>query len=191
MCFIKKIKNFLLIIFFVAINGIKCLRLKKIRAKIMGDFYFCGCRRSLLISVIALYEEINGITMGLRQRLVLWLWGNRLCVVTVNKKNRQVVGVGFFYFNKRDFGENTIHEGFIGFLPDYRGRGLGTAQRLYSIEHFAKHLFLEGVSSRISLNNIASLKSNISLGYRPQEKYFDSAMGEDRFYLVCDLNVYR
>jgi len=103
----------------------------------------------------------------------------------------EVFGLGLYYFNKKDILEKTIHEGYVGLKAGYRGMGIGTKARRYALQHFAQFRFLNGVSSRVSLNNLPSLKGNIKLGFEIKERYWDEKMKEERVYLVCSLDKYR
>lgn len=57
--------------------------------------------------------------------------------------------------------------------------------RKHAIEHFKKAGF-NGISTRISINNIRSLKSAEKLGFKVFKQYFDSEMNEERYYLICN-----
>jgi RimJ/RimL family protein N-acetyltransferase len=100
--------------------------------------------------------------------------------IVINK----IIGMELYYFNQQDIKEKTIHQGFRGILPEWQGKGIGTLLTNYAINHF-KNSKLDGISSRVSLNNLASLRSNMKLGFRPIEKYFDKNMNEERYYLIC------
>jgi RimJ/RimL family protein N-acetyltransferase len=97
-----------------------------------------------------------------------------------------LIGTELYYFNQRDLQEKTIHQGFRGILPAWQGRGIGTLLTGYAISHF-KNSKIDGISSRVSLNNLASLRSNMKLGFKPVEEYFDKDMCENRYYLVRPL----
>jgi len=109
----------------------------------------------------------------------------------VKSSDGRIIGMGLYYFNKRDIIERTIHEGYTGLKTDYRGLGIGTQARRCALEHFAKFRFLNGVSSKVSLDNLPSLKSNIKLGFEVKEQYWDDNMKKERVYLVCSLDRYR
>jgi RimJ/RimL family protein N-acetyltransferase len=116
--------------------------------------------------------------------------GSKFCYILVSEKG-EVFGLELYYFNKRDIIEKTIHQGYTGFKAGYRGMGIGTKARRYALQHFAKIDVLRGVSSRVSLDNIPSLKGNIKLGFEIKEKYWDENEQKERVYLVCDLDKYR
>ena len=92
-----------------------------------------------------------------------------------------------FYMNPRDFKENTVHEGFIGVLPEYEGQGIATQMRKVAKQHF-KQAGFSGISSRISKENLGSLHSAKKIGFEPVEEYFDNNMKEERYYLINWLN---
>lgn len=153
---------------------------------------FSGCSFQTVSSVIYLYKKFHdGKKLAQSKELILRIAGEKLCLVVTDRQTGEVVGYSLYYFNARDRKEGTVHEGDTYLLPEYRGKGIGTAQRRHALFHFAKCPFLKGVSSRVSLNNYPSLKSNENLGFKPIERYFDSSMNEERVYMVCDLTPYR
>lgn len=135
-------------------------------------------------SVGSLYEQLNKIIFSRTHKALYKTFGSKLLFVASDSKNNQIVGIDMFYFNPRDFNENTVHEGFIGVLPEYQGQGIATIMRQQAIKHFKKN-GLAGISTRISNNNLGSLYSAEKLGFKPVEEYYDEAMGEERYYLVC------
>lgn len=156
------------------------------------SFCFSGCSSRTVSSVMNLYQKFHeGKKLGLSKNLLLHLAGEKLCLVVTDEQTNEIVGYSLYYFNARDRKEGTVHEGDTYLLPEYRGQGIGTAQRRHALYHFARCPFLKGVSSRVSLNNHASLKSNENLGFKPIERYFDRCMNEERVYMVCDLAPYR
>jgi len=150
------------------------------------------CSRERVNATLDLYKNLHdGLTLGFLRRIVLRLVGNRLCLLVMEEKTEAILGMALYYFNTRDIKEKTVHEGFSGLVPEIRGRGIGTELRLHALQHFAKHSELEGVSSRVSLSNAASLHSNLKLGFVEKERYYDESLGEERVYLVCDLEPHR
>lgn len=132
-----------------------------------------------------LYARVtNGRNLGRAHRWLLQLVGPRLCLLASDNDSGQVVGLVLYYFNSRDGLGRTIHEGFTGVAREWRRRGIGTALRRTALAHYARS-GLTGVSSRVSVSNVASLKSNSRLGFVPIDRYFDPGMGEERYYLVC------
>lgn len=167
-------------------------RVAKIPRSDYRSFYFSACSFRTVSSVMDLYEKFHeGKKLGLIKSLLLRLAGEKLCLVVIDQQTHEIVGYSLFYFNARDSKEGTVHEGDTYLLPEYRGQGIGTAQRRHALYHFARCPFLKGVSSRVSLKNHASLKSNENLGFKRIERYFDRSMNEERVYMVCDLAPYR
>lgn len=138
------------------------------------------------VSVRKLYKELNGIDLSIYHRELYRREGDKLLFISIDKKTNKIVGMDMFYFNSRDFKENTVHEGFIGVLPESQGQGIATKMRQEAIKHFQKN-GLSGISSRISIDNLGSLRSAEKLGFKPVEEYCDDKMNERRYYLVCDL----
>ncbi len=122
------------------------------------------------------------------QKILYKIFSRKLVLIVLDKKTQKIVGLDQFYFNKRDCIEKTVHEGFIGVFPTYQGKGIATNMRLHMKKHFQKN-GVKGLSSRISLNNKASLITAGKVGFQPVEKYYDQGLKEERYYLVCNLNV--
>jgi RimJ/RimL family protein N-acetyltransferase len=147
--------------------------------------------RSDIKHVERLYASINGGSpLDLRKKAALWLHAPRLGIGVRDAATGELIGMSLYYFNARDRREGTVHEGYIGLDASLRGAGLGTVVRRHALRQFA-FAGLRGVSSRISLANTASLNGNLKLGFVPVDTYFDPSMGEQRHYLVCDLQPYR
>lgn len=135
-----------------------------------------------------LYTDLSeGKPLIAQQKIVLRLLGSRLCLVANDVQRGEVVAITFFYFNARDRRERTVHAAFNGIHRNAQGAGLGTFMLKHALENFA-HSGLAGVSSRVSLSNPSALKTNKKAGFIPVETYFDSFIGEERHYLVCDLS---
>lgn len=150
-------------------------------------YRLCAMRRAHLAGALALYAELHeGRAMDLPRRWLYRLAGNRLGVVALDNKGR-VVGAAFYGFSSRDLREGRVHSSFSGVHPAHRGRGLATELRRTAILHFRAN-GVRGYSSRISADNIASLKPSLRLGFRIAERYHDPVSGELRYYLVCDFD---
>ncbi|NIC04062.1 GNAT family N-acetyltransferase [Billgrantia bachuensis] len=150
-------------------------------------YRLCAMRRAHLAGALALYAELHeGRAMDLPRRCLYRLAGNRLGVVALDNKGR-VVGAAFYGFSSRDLREGRVHSSFSGVHPAHRGRGLATELRRTAILHFRAN-GVRGYSSRISADNIASLKPSLRLGFRIAERYHDPVSGELRYYLVCDFD---
>jgi len=133
-------------------------------------------------STNSLLRQVGHTGFGRLQVIRLFLHGSQTTFVLVDEGERSLVGIDHFYFNERDIKASTIHEGFIGVLPELRGQGLATELRTCAIEHFRKS-GLKGISTRISTGNAASLRSAEKLGFRVIEAYWDDVLDEDRLYL--------
>ena len=138
------------------------------------------------VQVSKLLLELIGFGFSLEQRWLYRIVGNKVLRVAVSIDDERIVGAEVFYFNKQDITDGTIHEGFIGVLPDMNRRGIATTMRKISLNDFS-HMKLKGVSSRISDNNLASLGSAKKLGFKIIEKYFDSDLNAYRYYLIYNL----
>lgn len=173
---------------FIARN-LRCARdIDSFAAAWFGEFVVEPLSGRYLAAVDELYASLNdGERLGLPKTIVLRLAGARLCLIARHVDSGEVVGMVIYYFNARDRKEGTVHEGYIGLREAERGRGLGTFMRRHALRNFARS-GLSGVSSRISTGNLASLRSNRSLGFVTVETYFDPSMGEKRYYLICDLS---
>jgi GNAT superfamily N-acetyltransferase len=146
--------------------------------------------RKRLAAVDDLYASINaGERLGFPKKALLWLLGPRLCLVACDDRN-DLVAMTLFYFNARDWREDTVHASYNGLRESAQGAGLGTFLLQHALESFARS-GLAGASSRVSLNNLAALKTNQKAGFVPVETYFDPLMDEERHYLVCDLRRYK
>lgn len=156
-----------------------------------GAFVIEPLAQKRIDAVEQLYADLNeGKPLNVQQKITLCLLGPRLCLVARNKQWDEVVAVIFFYFNARDWREHTVHLAFIGIHRAAQGAGLGTFMLWHALENFARS-GQAGVSSRVSLNNPSSLKSHRKAGFVPVETYFDSSAGEERHYLMCDLDKYQ
>lgn len=177
---------------FVARSGWMARRIPQIPSVCVGNVTFGPCTPDAAPAVGDLYAALHdGRRLGLAKRLVIRWWGTRLCIIARDARSEEVVGMAMYYFNARDRAERTVHEGFSGLLECFRGRGVGTALRQHALRHFGRCRHLKGVSSRVSTDNAASLKSNLRLGFVEQERYYDCALGVERMYLVCGLDGYR
>jgi len=173
-------------------NTVCALKIPRIEQFPFVSVTFEPCSVDHIQGVLSLYTRFHdGKEMDLSKRLVLYLAGEKLCLVVTDEQTHEIVGYSLYYFNARDRKEGTVHAGDTYLLPEYRGQGIGTAQRRHALYHFARCPFLKGISSRVSLNNHASLKSNENLGFKPIERYYDRSMNEERVYMVCSLAAYR
>lgn len=148
-----------------------------------GDFIIRGYRAEDYKQILSIYNELNKAKFSFYHAGLYEKIGNKLMFVAVRED--KIVGMDMFYMNLRDFKENTVHEGFIGVLPEAERQGIATQMRQAAIKHFCE-AGLDGISSRISKNNVASLRSAEKLGFKVCEEYFDEAMQEERYYLIAN-----
>jgi len=148
------------------------------------------CRRGHLKETFDLYSDLhNGTDLSWRNRWLLHLVGNKLCYVI--KSGNEIVGLGLYYFNRKDIEENAIHEGYTGLKKGYRGKGIGTTARKNALYHFSQIKSIMKASSRVDLDNKASYRGNTKLGFEVREKYFDTTSNKERVYMTCDLKEYK
>lgn len=181
----RKFSEFL----FVVRNVVVISRVAEIESKEVGDLILRGYSASDEYFISKIYKQLNGGAVFSRMQRRIYRLVGRRCLFVVEQKDSfgvyKIVGMNIYYMNKRDIEENTIHEGFIGVVPDLSGRGIATKMRQIAIQHF-KLAGFSGVSTRISLNNSASLMSAKKIGFQPVEEYQDSFTGEKRYYMICN-----
>ena len=147
-------KSILSISIFLARNLWQARKIPVIDKGTYDDVEFLPCTKDLVSNVSKLYAQFHeGIKLGLDKKTLYSLAGEKLCLVVRDKKTNQIVGYSLYYFNRRDIKEATIHGGDISLHSDYRGKGIGTAQRLHILRHFARCPSIKGLSSRINLDN--------------------------------------
>ncbi len=148
------------------------------------------CRKEYLEEIFSLYKDLHdGTDLSRRNKLLLHLTGHNFCYIV--RSGNEIVGLGLYYFNKKDIKENTIHVGYTGLKKEYRGKGIGTIARKNALYHFSQVKSIMGVSSRVDLDNEASYRGNVKLGFKVKEQYLDTDSNKDRVYLVCDLKEYK
>ncbi len=154
------------------------------------NFTIEPCKSEYLEETFSLYKDLhNGKELSKWKKLLLHLTGSKFCYII--KSENKIIGLGLYYFNKKDIKEKTIHEGYIGLKKEYRGKGIGTIARQNALYHFSQMKRITGVSSRVSLDNEASYRGNIKLGFEVKEEYFDTDLSKERVYMVCDLKGYK
>lgn len=159
----------------------------KIKKSSYREYQLRGAELSDLYRIKSIFLSLNRAEFAKSNEKILKRHPGKTIIVaeSVVDGKREIVGMDLFYLNARDLSENTVHEGFVGVLPEFEGKGIATAMRKNAIAHFRCSGF-SGISTRISKNNIASLRSAEQLGFKPVEEYFDLAMQEERYYLVCN-----
>lgn len=155
----------------------------------VGDCAFRGATENDLEQLMPIYKKLNGIELSTNNIKLLKYCSKKLVVIAEKEIDgrKKIVGMDLFYMNPRDFKESTIHEGFIGVLPEYEGQGIATQMRKYAIAYYNQAGFT-GISTRISKKNFGSLRSAEKLGFKPIEEYYDEIMREERYYLVLSFN---
>lgn len=134
-----------------------------------------------------LYEKFNSSRrLGRSRRLLYHIFGSRL-VVACKDQDGKLLGAAFYYFNERDVKDGTVHQSFSVVDSSARGKGVATEIRRSAILHFSNNGF-KGLSSRVSIENKASLSSNYKLGFVSREIYTDPVTGLARHYLVCEFD---
>jgi len=149
---------------------------------------FRGAGVNDLPEIKQLYKDLSGNELSGRNIKLLKYCAEKLVIIAEKEINesKKFIGMDLYYMNPRDFQDFTVHEGFIGVLPEYEGQGIATQMRKHAIAHFKKAGF-KGISTRISKSNIGSLRSAEKLGFKPVEEYFDSLKNEHRYYMLCKL----
>lgn len=186
--FILKIKSlFKKSIFFIT-NYLKIRSVKRINEVKVGDIIIRGCKKKDYKAVEEIYKKLNNKNIFPRAKRWLYFMVGQQCLIVAIKKDNSgsysVVGINLYYINDRDIKENTIHEGFIGVLPEVGGQGISGKMRKEAIRHFKESGFY-GISTRISLKNKASLSSAEKNGFKKVEEYFEASTGEKRCYMIC------
>lgn len=147
-----------------------------------------GASYSEIKNVEKIYKELNSTSFSNYQKIQYKLHSKKTIIIAEKNSDglKKVVGIDLYYLNPRDLKDGTIHEGFIGVLPEFEGQGIATKMRMIAKKHFQNQGF-DGISTRISKLNLGSLISAKKLGFKPVEEYYDKLMDEDRYYLVCKL----
>lgn len=154
-----------------------------------SDVIYRGADKSEVFQVLTIYKKLNpGVKTSRFRRILYRLYSDRIILIATRglKPDFKIIGINIYYLNVRDLLENTIHEGFIGVIPDEVGRGVATEMRRFAKSHFSKQGF-KGISTRISISNHASLKSAQKMGFELVETKIDPVTNDERFYMVCKL----
>lgn len=171
--------------FFILRNIYASFFLKKIiQVPFNEEIIIYGASRNELREALHIYSFFNKDKIGLIKYIAYIFISEKVVFVAKDMFMNKIIGMELYYFNSQDIRENTIHQGFRGILSAWQGKGIGTSITGHAINHF-KNSKIDGISSRVSLNNLASLRSNMKLGFRPVEEYFDKNMQEKRYYLIC------
>lgn len=175
---------------FIVRNFFHLRRVKNLEMVLRDSVCYRGMQRRDISQVSDLYIRLNtGSNLGWSKRWLYYFLGQKILLVAVTQEGgaEKIIGMNMYYLNARDVKENTIHGAFIGVLPEMTGLGVATNLRQMAKHHFFNAGF-KALSTRISLNNTSSLKSALKVGYKPLEKYYDEALGEERYYMNCNLD---
>lgn len=152
---------------FVVVNIWYGFRLLPVRESCTDSFFIRGCRKSDLKRFAAVHEKLRGgrKLSGWRQFVYFFVGDRLVCLVRGGKG--EVVGFVMYYFKgKADARRSSIHEAFIGVLPEYQGKGLGTHIRSTMVDCFQRSN-INRVTSDIDRGNTASIKSAERAGFSP------------------------
>ena len=171
-------------------NVIAAKKIAKIKFEKDDALLFRGYYSSDEKEISEVYKKLNGGVIFSQLKRILYRHIGHSFMLVVEERGQfgqsKIVGMNMYYLNKRDIQENTIHEAFIGVLPDMGRRGIATKMRKVAISHF-KSVGFSGISTRISLNNDASLTSAKKTGFHTVEEYQEPSTGETRHYMICRL----
>lgn len=146
-----------------------------------------GLRRNEIVVIERLYALLSSTSkFPWHRRIAFWLLGRRMVVVALTSRGsyREIVGFDMFYFNQNDIEEQTVHEGFIGVMPEWQGKKIGSNLRQHAIRSF-RQAAVKGISTRIDMDNEASLASAFRTGFEVVATYRDAIQAKERAYLVC------
>jgi GNAT superfamily N-acetyltransferase len=176
-------------VLFVIKNIVCLINLKNIsEVDIDNQITIKGAARKEIKEILAIYSYFNDFRQIAFEKRILYFLVSKKCVFAAkDMEANKIIGVELYYFNNKDIDDHTIHQGFRGVLPAWQGNHIGSKITAHAVNHFKRGCF-DGISTRVSLNNIPSLKSNSNQGFRPVEKYFDADMKEERYYLICPFN---
>lgn len=157
-----------------------------------GLISYSGCNSEQIESFLEIYATLNdGKPLGSHHIQRIMLYHEILCFIAIDTRVNDVIGISMHYFNQRDFDEDSIHLGYIGIMPNYRGQYIGYNLGTYYLKYYAQNTDVKDVSTRVSLNNTASLKCKMRQGFKINERYYDNTMHEERFYMMCPLSIYK
>lgn len=181
------IKKLLSILTFVMNNLMKYIHFSKMKIERNNKIVIQGFKRKYRKQVEAIYHENTGCHFTIKNKMQLYLFGSAFCAVAIMEESgiRKVIGFALFYFNPRDMKENTIHLGHIGVAGDYQGKKIGNLLLPACIENFAKSKQLDGISSRVAKDNIASCQLHKKYGFQEIETNVDDDGKNEQYYLIC------
>lgn len=186
---LKKIKskfsNLKKKIHFIVLNLIKAVKIKPVKTYHNNGIKYSGLNKDKFKKFCDLYMQMhNGKGLDWPKLIIYYFFGKRFVFLASTDDKEEIIAFAMYYINFRDIADSTVHQGFTGVIPEYRGRKFATKIRTMAKAHFKKSGF-KGISSRVSLSNTPSLKSNLNLGFKPVERYYDKSLNEERYYLIC------
>lgn len=149
-------------------------------AEVVDGYKYVGLPYSDIGEFLELYYIFNdGVKISYLQKILINIYSEK-CILAVYD-NQFLVGFDYFYFNSRDFADETIHEGFIGVTPAHQRNGIASNLRKISMEHYNVNRL--GISTRISTSNEGSFKSAKKHGFVVVDTYLENG-AEERNYCV-------
>lgn len=158
-------------------------KLPLIKTVKVGELTIGFPRKNELQEVMNIYQELRSSQSISLANDVIWRLLRRKLVFVAKDLKNNILGIGLTYFNKRDIEERTLHLAFLGVKVSASNRGIGSMIEQTEVNHF-KNTNLLGLSARISLSNIGALRISERNGFVPITKYYDTTMGEERYYLI-------
>jgi len=162
------------------------LGVKKSKATVVSDITYRWFISSDALEVKQLLVKLNNGVGFSGRELLYRFFGSRLVLLATVKEDlvEKIIGVNLYYFNFIDIEQRTVHEGFVGVHPNYRGRGVAPLLREQARKHLEQGIVLRGISTRISVKNKASMKVVDSPNAEIFERYWDPITNEARVYLI-------
>lgn len=184
---LTKITSYFTTIQFIRNNYYAAKEVPDIDKTTFAKYSYSGYQRQDYVAIGKLFNEAFHTPFSNRNKLLLKLLGAKTCYVARNI-NSQVLASILFYFNYRDIIEKTIHLGFIAVSKDIRNTGIGSNILKYAVNDLEKRTDVCGISSRVTVSNLASMNVHLKTGFEIEEEYFDNERGEKRAYLILRFN---
>lgn len=187
----KQVNNYIRSASFLFDNIVHARKLSKISIKQIEnkefelyklDYY----RKGDLEAIRSIHRESLNSDLTHSNRLLIKFLGHKLCFI-IRDNSQKVIACILFYFDKNDIRKKRIHLGTIVVSEEKHGCGLGTLLIKHAIGNLECAKDLIGISSRVSLNNVVSLRLHRSNKFIIKEQYYDNKMHEMRAYLVREL----
>lgn len=165
-------------------NVMRAKKLPEIDTHFSDNFSICSYKPKYLKQIREIHEKELNIKLSYEKKLLLMIIGTKICYIAINNETQQVLGFVLFYFNKKDFIVKTIHLGAIAVHRDFQRKKIGSQLLKFSIENLSKSSLIKGISSRISLDNIASVKLHKYFRFNTHTTYFDIDEKKERAYMM-------